>query len=68
MVDKIRESAAMSGNVKVFKWPSGMTSIVTEIGMIAYIYEEVAENGHKNILELADRKELDWYNKRNFVS
>ncbi len=27
------------------------------------LYKEVAENGHIKILELADRKELDWYHR-----
>jgi hypothetical protein len=37
MVDKIGELATRSGNVKVFfSGPWGTTSIVTEIGMIAY--------------------------------
>jgi hypothetical protein len=30
------------------------------------IFIDVAENGHIDILELADRKELDWYNRKNF--
>ena len=43
-----------------------MTSIVTEIGNDC-LFIEVAENGHIKILELADRKELDWYNREILV-
>jgi hypothetical protein len=28
------------------------------------VFIEVAENGHIKILELADRNELDWYNRK----
>jgi hypothetical protein len=37
MVDMISEVAAKSGNIKVLSGPSGTTSIIMEILMIAYM-------------------------------
>jgi hypothetical protein len=58
MVDNIGEWAARSGNEKVFKW-------VVRNGFCkddeSDVFIEAAENGHIKILEIADRKELDWY-------
>ncbi len=56
MVDTIGEVAAKSANVKVFKWALRNNFYCDEC-----LYEEVTENGHIKILELADKKELDWY-------
>ncbi len=62
MVDKIRESAARSGNVKVFKWAL-RNNFYSDGNWNDCLYKEVAENGHIKIVELADRKELHWYNR-----
>jgi hypothetical protein len=60
MVDMISEVAAKSGNIKVFKW--ALRNNFYHYGDFNdCLYEEVTENGHIKILELADRKELDWY-------
>jgi hypothetical protein len=63
MVANIGEVAAKSGNVKVFKW-----AIWNEYFDDNYwtdeIFQDIAENGHIKILELADSKELlDWYSR-----
>jgi hypothetical protein len=61
MVDTISEVAAKSGNVKVWNdfYSDGNTN--------DYLYKEVAEDGHIKILELADRKKLDWYHREILV-
>jgi hypothetical protein len=66
MVDKIGESAARSGNVKVFKWAL-RNIFYSDRNLNDCLYEEVAENGHIKILELADRNERDWYNREILV-
>jgi hypothetical protein len=67
MVANIGEVAAKSGNVKVFKW-----ALWNEDFHDNYwneeIFQDVAENGHIIILELADSKEsLDWYSRAILV-
>jgi hypothetical protein len=62
MVDKIEESAARSGNVKVFKWAL-RNDFYSDGNWNDCLYKEVAENGHIKVLELTDRKELSWYNR-----
>jgi hypothetical protein len=67
MVANISEVAAKSGNVNVFKW-----ALWNEYFDDNYWYEEIfqdiAENGHIKILELADSKKLlDWYSRAILV-
>jgi hypothetical protein len=60
MVDTIGEVAAKPGNIKVFKWTL-RNNFYRDGDFNNCLNEEVAENGHIKILELVDRKELDWY-------
>jgi hypothetical protein len=62
MVNKIRELAVRLGNEKVFKWALRNDSYKDE-NWQSDVFVEAAENGHIKILELADRKELDWYHR-----
>ena len=67
MVDNIGELAARSGNEKVFKWALRNDFYIIETGDQSDVFVEAAENGHIKILELADKKELDWYNREILV-
>jgi hypothetical protein len=62
MVDNIAESAARLGNKKVFNWALRNDFYIIKTGDQLDVFIEAAENGHIKILELADKKELDWYN------
>ena len=64
MVDNIGEWAARSGNEKVFKWAL-RNGFCKDDELDVFI--EAAENGHIKILEIADRKELDWYRREILV-
>jgi hypothetical protein len=52
---------------KCLSGPSGMTSILRNSLIQDDLFIEVAENGHIKILELAERKELDWYDRKILV-
>jgi hypothetical protein len=63
MVANISEVAAKSGNVKVFKWAL-WNEYFDDNYWTEQIFQDVTENGHIKILELADtRKRLDWYSR-----
>jgi hypothetical protein len=66
MVDVIRESAAMSGNEKVLRWAL-RNDFYKDEDEQSDIFIDIAENGHIKILELADRKDLDWYHRNILV-
>ncbi len=64
MVAKISEVAAKSGNGKVFKWALRNGFCKDDE---SDVFIEAAENEHIKILEIADRKELDWYHREILV-
>jgi hypothetical protein len=67
MVANISEAAAKSGNVKVFKWAL-WNEYFDDNYWTEEIFQDVAENGHIKILELADTKKmLDWYSRAILV-
>jgi hypothetical protein len=67
MIANIGEAAAKSGNVNVFKWAL-WNEYFHENDWTEEIFQDVAENGHIKILEIADRKEvLDWYSREILV-
>jgi hypothetical protein len=63
----IGEVAAKLGNVKVFKWAL-WNEYFDDNYWTEEIFQDVAENGHIKILELADtKKSLDWYSRSILV-
>jgi hypothetical protein len=64
MVDNIGEWATRSGNEKVFKWALRNGFCKDDE---SDVFIEAAENGHIKIMEIADRKELDWYHREILV-
>jgi hypothetical protein len=55
--------AAKLGNVKVFKWAL-WNEYFDDNYWTEEIFQDIAENGHIKILELADsKKSLDWYSR-----
>jgi hypothetical protein len=67
MVDNIGEWAARSGNEKVFKWALRNDFYIDETGEQYGVFIEATQNGHVQILKLADKKELYWYNREILV-
>jgi hypothetical protein len=63
MVDNIGEWAASSRNEKVFKWVLRNDFYIDETGEQYGVFVEATQNGHVQILKLADKKELYWYNR-----
>jgi hypothetical protein len=59
--------AAKSGNVKVLKWAI-RNNFYSYGNWNDCLYKEVTKNGHIKVLELADRKELDWYSTQMLVN
>ena len=67
MVANIGEVAAKLGNVKVFKWAL-WNEYFDDNYWDEEIFQDIAENGHIKMLELADTKKLlDWYSRAILV-
>jgi hypothetical protein len=64
MVSVIGQVAAMSGNVQVFKWALWNDFYMEDLWRQYEVFMEAAENGHINILEWADIKEMHWYHPK----
>jgi hypothetical protein len=61
MVNAIGLVAATSGNVQVFKWALWNNFYIEDLCMQYDVFHQVANNGHIEILEWADMKDMHWY-------
>ena len=61
MVNAIGLVAATLGNVQVFKWALWNNFYIEELWRQYDVFHQVTNNGHIEILEWADMKDMHWY-------
>jgi hypothetical protein len=64
MVNTIGLVAATLGNVQVFKWALWNEFYIEELWRQYDIFHQVAKNGHIEVLEWVDIKEMHWYHPK----
>jgi hypothetical protein len=67
MVNAIGLVAATLGNVQVFKWALWNNFYIEELWRQYEIFHQVAKNGHIEVLEWADMKDMHWYHPKMLV-
>jgi hypothetical protein len=64
MVNTIGLVAATSGNVQVFKWALWNNFYIEDLWRQYEVFHQVAKNGHIQVLEWADMKDMHWYHQK----
>ena len=64
MLNAIDQVAATLGHIQVFKWALWNDFYMEGLWRQYEVFMEAAENGHVNILEWADIKDMHWYHPK----